>query len=159
MRVAGITILVIAIVAQAFLIATSLLEFDPRTSCDRLSYWSEWIACMHGQSHSHVLLAEIAIFAWISGGVARILGRFSPPYVSAIVPAAMAMLTALFAVGHWHERVAPYADFGVPRLVDSFAFIRDVCVFVFLVAGPAFGAWLLGLHARARYRSLKSLMY
>jgi hypothetical protein len=78
LRIAGITILAISIVLQVLGIAVLSLGFDPRTSCDRLSYWSEWIACMHGQSHLHVVAAEIAIFGWILGAVAGTLGRFRP---------------------------------------------------------------------------------
>jgi hypothetical protein len=136
LRVTGNTILVISIVAQVLSITTSFIEFDPR----------------HGRSDLYVVLAGIAVFGWIAGGVAGILGRFSPPYVSAIVPAGMGTLTVLFVVD-----LARHANYNVPTLARSLAFTLDVCVFAFLVAGPAFGVWFLGFHTRALRRSIRAL--
>jgi hypothetical protein len=156
LRIAGIAILIVSIVMQTLCLAVLLFDYDPRTSCDRLSYWSEWIPCMHGRSHLHIVVAEIVIFGWVLGGVASVLGRLAPPYISVIVPALTAALIGWFAIAHWSERVVPYANFGVPTLVDSLVFILDVCVFAFVVAGPTFGAWLVGLHSRAERRSFQA---
>src|SRR5947209_1401979 len=84
LRILGKIIVWISLVTQIVVIAIFWWQFDPRTSCDRLIYWGEWIKCMHGQSHIYVVFAEMAVSAWLAAGVGMLLARFLPVYASAI---------------------------------------------------------------------------
>ena len=153
LRAAAATIVLLSIAVQASLIAYYWWNFDPRTSCDRLPHWGEWITCMHGISHLHIVIAEIAISSWLVGGIAMLLGRFLPPYISILVPGAVTTPLISYATSYWHETVMPYADFGTPTFWSIFRFTIEIGAAGIQVLGPVAGAWLLGLSA-ARRRSL-----
>jgi hypothetical protein len=156
LRTTAATIVLISIAVQACLIAYYWWDFDPRTSCDRLPHWGEWITCMHGISHLHIVIAEMAIGSWLVAGIAMLLGRFLPPYISIVVPGAVTAALTSYAMYNWHETVMPYADFGTPTFWSVFRFTIEIGVVGIQVLGPVAGAWLLGLNARARRRSLST---
>jgi hypothetical protein len=108
---------------------------------------------MHGISHLHIVIAEIAISSWLVGGIAMLLGRFLPPYISILVPGAVTTPLISYATSYWHETVMPYADFGTPTFWSIFRFTIEIGAAGIQVLGPVAGAWLLGLSA-ARRRSL-----
>lgn len=155
LHIAAVVICLFSIAVQALLIAYYWWNFDPRTSCDRLPYWGEWITCLHGRSHIHIVVVEMAISSWLIGGIAMLLGRFLPPYISIFVPGAVTAALTSFAISYWHETVMPYAYFGTPTFWYVFEFIIEIGTVGIQVLGPVAGAWLLGLCARARRRSLK----
>jgi hypothetical protein len=152
--VLAVTIVLASIAVQVSLIAYFWWTFDARTSCDRLARWDEWIACLHGRSHLHIGLAEMAVVSWMVGGIAWLLGRFVSPYISVIAPGAGAAAFILFAINYWGETVAPYALFGEPIFMDILKFAIEIGLIGILLLGPMVGSWLSGLHARARQRSL-----
>jgi hypothetical protein len=84
LRVVSGCILVISLVLQSLFITNLWLGFDSRVSCERLIRWDEWISCMHGMSHLHVIAFEIAVGSWLVAGAAalapwmqRVLGAAS----------------------------------------------------------------------------------
>jgi hypothetical protein len=156
LRTAAVAIVIVSIVTQALLIAYYWWNFDPRVSCDRLPHWGEWIACLHGISHLYILTAEQAVGSWLIAGVAMLLGRFVPPYISAIVPGGIAVVFVWFLIDHWHETVTPYAHFGVPTVWHVTAFATVAAVIAVLLVAPVAGGWLLGLCARTSRRPLPS---
>jgi hypothetical protein len=155
LRLAARGLVLVSIATQLLIIANDWWDSDPRVSCDRLPYWNEWIACLHGKSHSYVPMAEFAVGIWIVAGIAMLLGRFLPPYISGIVPASVAVVLILLMIGHWDEAVIPYAPFGQPTLWDILRFTMTSGAFAAYLVGPVAGAWLLGVYARARHRPLR----
>jgi hypothetical protein len=110
---------------------------------------------LHGTSHQYVLTLELAVGSWIVGGVAMLLGRFVPPYISVLPPAASVMALIFFLVDFWHTVLMPYWPFGEPTLQDIFHFAIVAGPLAVFVVGPVTGAWLFGLSARARRLLLK----
>jgi hypothetical protein len=60
LRIAALGVVLISLAIQIMVIGDLWWDFDPRRSCDRLLYWDEWIACLHGTSHMYILSAEVA---------------------------------------------------------------------------------------------------
>src|SRR5215510_347259 len=146
---------IVAVVAAALQIAIVVglwLQFDSRLSCDRTIYWNEWLACMHGQSHMHIILTELSVATWAVAGIVGTLGRFLPPYISFIFPAGMAIALASVLVGFWHEwyrpRTAPTLSFS-----DILNFILAASAVALISVGPSVSAWFLGLHKRTGRRA------
>ena len=79
-----------------------------------------------------------------------LLGRFSPPYISVIVPCGVAVWFIWWLVGYWDEAVTPYAPFGEPTLWNVVVFTMQAGVLAAYLIGPVVGAWLLALQARVR---------
>lgn len=151
-RVVSWAILIVSLVIQGLFITYYWLDFDPRVSCERLMRWDEWISCMHGKSHLYIVSSEMAVGAWFAAGAAALVGRILPPYISITVPAGVAALCFWFLIRYWNESVAPHASFGVPSPKEVFVFAVATGLVAAYMAGPAAGAWLLGLRARARRR-------
>jgi hypothetical protein len=153
LAVAGWLLVAIALLVQALAIGFAWSDFDPRLTCDRLQDWSEWIDCLHGTSHPHIGHMELAAAGWIGAGLTALLGRFLPPFASAIVPLLLAAFVVFRVVEAWDNAIIPqlaYDDLTLEASVfwqqTNFAIIwaRD---FISLVL-PAAGAWLLATHAR-----------
>jgi hypothetical protein len=147
--------LIVALIPAALQIAILVglwLQFDSRLSCDRMIYWNEWLDCMHGQSHLHIVFAEVSVASWAVAGVVGTVGRFLPPYISFIFPAGMAVALALVLVGFWHEwyrpRTAPTLSFS-----DILNFTLAAGAVALISLGPSVSAWLLGLHKRTGRRA------
>jgi hypothetical protein len=154
-RIVAAVFLFTSLATQTLLIAHYWWEFDPRLSCDRLPYWGEWIDCLHGKSHLYLVLTEMALGSWLIAGVAMLLGRFIPIFISVIVPGGVAILVVWYMVVYWYEEVIPRAPFGEPTARDVFVFALTAGVFAAHWIGPVIGAWLFGLCARADDRLLR----
>jgi hypothetical protein len=155
LRVVSGCILVISFVIQG-LVLTNLwlgLGFDSRISCERLIRWDEWISCMHGMSHLHIIASEIAVGSWLIAGAAAFAGRSFPPYISLVVPGSMAAICLWWMIDHWNANVVPHAPFGVPTAQEVFITAVATGILAVYLAGPAAGAWLLGFLTRAQRRS------
>jgi hypothetical protein len=147
-RIAALVLLAVAAVLHIIVIAYTLWNFDPNVSCDRLLYWTEWLECMHGESHAYVWTTEIALSSWVIAGVAMLAGRRLRPYVSVLVPGSIVILIGWFLTDYWRETVVAYAPFGQTTIWNAFAFMGTAVQIVVFCAGPAAGAWLLGLCRR-----------
>jgi hypothetical protein len=152
-RVVSACILVISLVLQGLLIAYLWLIFDSRVSCERLIRWDEWISCIHGMSHLHVIVSEIAVGSWLVAGAAAFAARSLPPYISFVFPGSTAALCLWYMIVYWHENVVPYAPFGVPTAQQVLVFSVAAGLWAVCFAGPAAGAWLFGFLTRAQRRS------
>jgi hypothetical protein len=137
--IAALVAAIMAATLQIALVARAWSEFDSRLSCDGLTSWSEWPACMQGPSHQHIVGAEMSLSAWAIAGVAGTLGRF----LSFILPVGMAMTFAWFQIGYWLEWYRPGIE---PTSLDILNFIFVDCLLVLLFFGPSISAWLLALH-------------
>jgi hypothetical protein len=148
LRGAALVLVAVAAVLQIIMIAYTLWNFDSNVSCDRLLYWSEWLDCMHGQSHAYVRTTELALSSWIIAAIAVFAGRRLPPYVSVLVPGSIAILIGWFLTDYWRETVVLYAPFGQATIWDAIGFMITAVLVVIFSLGPAAGAWLLGLYRR-----------
>ena len=155
LRVAARALLLISFAIQILFIAYYWWSFDTRLSCNRLQYWGEWIQCLHGESHLHIRLAEIAILSWPVSGLAWLLGRYLPPYISAIVPAGLIAAFVRYAIGQWHANVVPYAPFGETTFWDLLSFVTTYGLAAVYLLGPVVGTWLLGFATRVERRRLR----
>jgi hypothetical protein len=142
--VAAVTIALIAAAVQIALFVVLWSQFDSRLSCERTIYWNEWLACMHGQSHVHIVFAELFIAAWATAGIAGTLGRFLPPYVSFVFPVGIATALALLLIAYWHE----WSKLRTVSLSDILYFTINAGLFGLVSLGPSVSAWLLALHKR-----------
>jgi hypothetical protein len=156
LRILAGAILLISVATQIVLIVYYWWNFDPRVSCDRLSGWGEWIVCLHGISHLHILAAEQAVGSWLVAGIAMLLGRFLSPYISIVVPGGAAATFIWFMIDYWHDAVTPYAHFGVPTVWHVTVFTITISTLAAHLLGPVAGAWLWGLCARADRRPVLS---
>jgi hypothetical protein len=152
-RVISGCILVVSLVLQGLFITNLWLGFDSRVSCERLIRWDEWISCMHGMSHLHVIAAEIAVGSWLVAGAAAFAARSLPPYISLVFPGIMAALCLWWMMIYWNGNVVAYAHFGVPTAQQILVFAIVTGLGTLYLAGPAAGAWLLGFLTRAQHRS------
>jgi len=139
-----------AVVTQVFTIVYSWWNAYPGVSCNRLPYWGEWIDCLHGPSHAYVENTEIVIFIWIFAGVATLIGRYLPVYVSVLVPGLACAGFIALMVSAWSTAVMPYAVFGTPELWDVLLFAKSVGVLTIELVCPIIAGWLLGFQARRR---------
>jgi hypothetical protein len=142
--VATITIALIAAAVQIMLFVVLWSQFDTRVSCERTIYWNEWLACMHGQSHLHVVFAELSIAAWAIAGIVGSLGRFLPPYISFVFPAGIVIALAVLLIAYWNE----WTKLRTVSLSDILYFTINAGLFVLVSLGPSASAWLLALHKR-----------
>ena len=140
LHIAAGSVVAISAAIQIPHVVLSWLEFDARLSCDRLPYWGEWIECLHGTSHQYILNVETAIGSWFVAGVAMLLGRFVPRYISVFVPAGAAAVFILSRIEYWYTEVTPYRPFGEPTLLDIFHFAITAGVFAAYLVGPIAGA-------------------
>lgn len=153
MRVTGWLLVAAALLVQVLAIAEAWYDFDPRLSCDRLPHWGEWFSCLHGTSHPHIILIDIAALAWAAAGLTMLLGRILPSFVSAVVPILLTLVLVLGAILHWTEVINPHVAYDdltleVSVLREKIAFaIRTALEFACFVL-PAAGTWLLGLRGR-----------
>src|SRR5262245_9495227 len=90
LRIGGRAVVLVSVAVQILFVTGAWWHFDPRLTCDRLPYWGEWLTCMHGMSHLHIVVAEFAIGTWLLAGLALLLGRYLPPYISIVVPGCVA---------------------------------------------------------------------
>jgi hypothetical protein len=155
LRTAGRAILLVSIAVQIFIIAKEWWAFDPRQSCERLPYWGEWIACLHGHSHAYIRNAEAAVVVWLIAGIAMLLGLFLPPYISAVVPGLAIVVFVLSMIRYWHLAVLPLGPFGQPRSEDVVFFVSWLPVTAAFFVGPIVGAWLAALDARTGRTQLR----
>src|SRR5215510_10260081 len=101
--VAALIIALMAAALQLVMVLGVWSQFDSRLSCDRTISWNEWFACMHGQSHQHILAAEVSVATWAVAGFVGALGRYLAPYISFILPAGMVIVLALLLIRLWPE--------------------------------------------------------
>jgi hypothetical protein len=81
MKVISVCIFVVSLVIQSFiLINLWLVGLRLSVSCAGSIGWDEWISCMHGVSHLHVIAPEIAVGSWLIAGAAALAARSLPPY-------------------------------------------------------------------------------
>jgi hypothetical protein len=156
LRIAACALALTALVVQVPVIIALWWNFDPRLSCHRLLYWNEWITCLHGQSHLHILTTELAVAIWTIAGVGMALGRFLPWHISMLVPVGIAVALTWFLIDHWHQDFRPRTD---PILSgrDIFNFSVLAGGLASFLVGPVAGAWLWGFCGRGRRRSLLRL--
>jgi hypothetical protein len=145
--IAALIIALVAAALQIVMVVGVWSQFDSRLSCDRMISWDEWFACMHGQSHQHILAAEMSVGTWAIAGVVGTLGRYLPPYISFILPAGMAIVLASLLIRVWPEWLRRLA---VPSVsfsdILNFTLIGGTVALVLL--GPSVSAWFLGFHKR-----------
>jgi hypothetical protein len=153
LRIAGWALVVVAVLTQVALVAYLWWDFDTRFSCDRVPSWSEWLACMRGPVHLHIRTLEVAAVTWLLAGVAWLLGRFLPPYISIVVPGIVAAGVVSELVDRWQTNITPFVPFGEASFDDALAFATSSGPLLPFLAGPAAGAWLLGVHARVHRRA------
>jgi hypothetical protein len=87
-------------------------------------------------------MAEIALGIWIAAGIAMLLGRFLPVYISGAVVGAVAVGFAFMMIDYWHETVTPYASFDGPELWDVLVFTIIGFLLAAYLFGPVAGLWL-----------------
>lgn len=153
-RIAAYALALVSLAFQVPSIVFLWWNFDKRLSCDRLLYWNEWIACLHGQSHLHILALEFAVAVWAIAGVGMALGRFLPWYISIFIPAGMAVASIWILVGHWHEDFRPRTD-PVLSSQDILNFSSTAGAVAIFFVGPVVAAWVVGLCGRRRGRLLR----
>lgn len=144
-------LVVISILTQVAVVAYACWDFDPRLSCDRLLHWDEWIDCLHGKSHEYVLAAENAVGSWVIAGVALLLARLLPAYVSMVAPG----LVLIWIASSIADQIFLDIDLrGSPTAKEILVFMMSTAKLVIFMVGPVLGAWLLGVDDRARRRRL-----
>jgi hypothetical protein len=145
--VAALIVALISAALQIVMVAGVWSQFDSRLSCDRMISWGEWLDCMHGQSHQHILAAEVSLATWAIAGIVGALARYLAPCISFILPAGMVIVLALLLIRYWPEwsrrRTAPTLSFSD---VLNFTLMAGGVMLVLL--GPSVSAWLLGFHKR-----------
>jgi len=145
--VTALIVVLISAALQILILIGLWLQFDSRLSCDRMIYWDEWFACMHGESHAHITFAEASIATWAAAGIVSALGRFLARFGSFLLPVGMAMTFVWFQIGYWLGWYRPG-----PRLAltssDILNFTFGTCLLVLFWFGPSVSAWLLALHKR-----------
>jgi hypothetical protein len=154
LRIAAGAIALTSVATQVLLLVYYWWDFDLRLSCDRLLYWNEWIACLHGTSHLHVLTAEFAIAVWVVAGIGMTLGRFLPPYISILLPVSVAVVLILYLIGYWQQDFRPRAE-PILSVRDIFNFSVTAGALAVFLVGPVAGAWLWGLFSRRHRRLLR----
>jgi hypothetical protein len=147
-RAVGVALILLAFAMHIPTIAYYRWNFDPRLSCDRLPGWGEWISCIHGSSHLHVTMTEIAIGCWILAAVGWLSARSVPFTISVIVPITVTGLLAWAMILVWRESVTSYMPFGESTLSQRIIFTINVSLLVVYTVFPVAGAWLLGVIAR-----------
>jgi hypothetical protein len=135
LRLTARAVLIISVAIQMLFIAVGWLQFDSRPSCDLFPSWSEWIKCLHGMSHPFIMMIEGAVGCWLVAGIAMLLGRFLPPYISVLAPVGVGAAYIYIAIKYLHEQ----AHFGV--------FV--IGIEAVYILGPFTAAWLFGTLARA----------
>jgi len=138
--------LVVSAVTQLLAVAYYWSDFDPRLSCDRLLYWGEWLDCLHATpSHIHVIIFEFAIGFWVIAGLAALLGRYLPAYVSVLLPLILAIGTIWLMIKQVQGYTYLYGELTASNFL--FSIFTTITLLIF-VAGPATGGWLTGLRRR-----------
>jgi hypothetical protein len=152
LRIAARVVIAMSLAAQMLIVFFAWWAFVPRFSCGHLVYWSEWIACLQGESASPIFVAAGCVVFWIVAGIGAPLGRYLPPYISVIVP--LGMLVALVWLGY--ENLWLLAE-PQPPLLSILVIAMGAGLSALVLVGPSAGAWLWGLSRRSRRRSLLRL--
>jgi hypothetical protein len=155
-RILAYAIALLAAAKQAIDIGSAWWDFDPRLSCDRLRQWSEWIVCLHGESHLYITSIEVAVGSWLLASLTYLLARSVSPYFSLLFPGLVAASLVAFLVQYWHDRFIPFIPLGEPSLWDLFQFAILTAELTASLVGPLAAGWLLGLYARAQRCAARS---
>jgi hypothetical protein len=148
LRISAIGILLISAVVQLMIVGQYWADFDSRLSCDRLKYWDEWISCLHGQSHLHIVFTEVFVGTWLIAGVGALLGRRLSPYISVVLPGAMLVGVLWWVLDFWQDSVLVLLPFSQPGPAELLVLGTVAGAVAACLTGPARGAWLLGLRRR-----------
>ena len=138
LRLAAVVVVAAAVTIEVLSLAVDWWRSDPRLSCERLLYWDEWIECMHNSGHLYIPDLEILAVSWPVAGVAMLLGRFAPWYVSLVLPAGAAGIL-----------VVSILVTGSNQLFLGSSVLSALLAAGFL-CGPTIGACFYGMSARAR---------
>lgn len=136
--IAARVVVLMALAGQILIVIANWWMFGSRRSCSHLIDWAEWIACVQGDFY---FAAAACAILWIVAGIGALLGRFLPPYISAIVPLGMAVAVIWFALKDLNlsESLTP---------LYAFLFVITDGLIAMPFAGPVVGAWLWGLSRR-----------
>jgi hypothetical protein len=145
--IAAVIIALLSAALQIAVVASLWWNFDTRLSCDHMTYWDEWIDCMHGGSHQHIVIAEFSLATWALGGLIGTLARFATIYLSIVILAGLALAITWFLIFVWYESLMPRAA-PTASLSDILNFARGAVLFFFYILGPAVAVWLFGLYKR-----------
>jgi hypothetical protein len=154
LRKCAYLILVLSATVQFLAIAYYWWGFDSRLSCDWATSWSEWLKCLHDQSHTYIVMIEVAVAVWLVATLANLLGRFSPVYFSIFLPAIVAIGVVWLMIGLLQQKANAYNAYGEPTFEDILAFMRTTGFLAIYVVGPTTGGWLLGLYRRVARRAV-----
>jgi hypothetical protein len=137
LRVAAYVVLSIAVVVQ--LGSITQYWWDPPL-CDQRLDWQHYVDYINGRFHREIVGAiEVVAGTWLVAGVAGLLGRFVPPYLSVWLPAALFGVTVMLANDYWDHRSDPE---------DTLAYWKLVSPWLACWCAPAIGAWMAGVSAR-----------
>jgi hypothetical protein len=154
-RIAAVTAAVISAATRTMVIFSEWWNFDSRLSCDRLLYWGEWIACLHGQSHLYITSTELAAGIWLIAALTFLLTRSVSPYFAIVFPALVTASLVAYGINYWHKSFIPFTAVGGPSSWEIFMFAKMVAGIVIYLVGPLVAGWLLGLYARAQRRAAR----
>jgi hypothetical protein len=140
LRVTAMVVALVSLAVQGLVVFGAWWIFDPR-QCD---YWGEWIACLLGAPQYLFIFAAAGAVAWVVAGIGLALGRFLPPYLSAI------LILGLIVAFIW------YLHFTSNPSIDNKLVLRITIAMLFLT-GPTVAAWTWGLCSRDRRRSVLRL--
>jgi len=138
LHLAAVVVVAAAVAIEALSVAADWWRSDPRLSCEHLLYWGEWIDCMHNSGHLYVPDLEALAVSWTIAGVAMLLGRFAPWYVSLVLPAAAAgiLVMSILVLG--------------PNQLFLGSYVLSALLLAGFMCAPTIGACLYGMSARAR---------
>jgi len=145
-------VLMVSAATQFLTIGYYWWHFEPRLSCDRLLYWGEWLDCLHGPSHIHVTMFEFAMGCWLIGGLAALLGRYLPAYVSVLLPLILAIVMTWFMIDQVRDHIYIYGELTASNFLLS---IVSTAILLVFVAGPSTGGWLAGMRRRKWLRATR----
>src|SRR5829696_10586788 len=110
LRTASRAIWTVSVATQLLTVAYYWWNFDPRLSCDRLPYWTEWLNCLHAPFHTDVIISEVAIGVLLIAGLTVLLGRYLPAYVSVLLPLICAIAAIWAVMKQWQEQIYFYGE-------------------------------------------------
>jgi hypothetical protein len=146
LRVAGAVVLLATVVAQALQIGTSWWN-DP---CGQLTA-AERVACLGGGPPLYLKMAVLALGGWSLAGIALLLGRYLTPYISAVLPGGVVVVSIWLTVRYVREGVAFLAMSAMTR--QGMILLAGMLGFLAMFyLGPVVGAWLAAFGARRRHR-------
>jgi hypothetical protein len=86
----------------------------------------------------------------VLAGLALILGRRLPVYVSALMPLIMAGIFMYGTSQYWKNRFTPYLVWGEATREQLIAFALTEALVITIFLCPVIGVWLLGLDGRQK---------